>query len=101
MVFDAMSKAVLIYQDKGLLSNNAIIEMKIWQLPDKTKERPHGLKYSLFYGEDGKRVIGYDNERGKGDHRHYGDREEEYMFVSVDSLIDDFLQDVTNHRSKE
>jgi hypothetical protein len=101
MVFNTMVKAVLVYQDKGLLPDGAIIEMKIWQLPEKSEERPHGFKYSLYYGEDGKRIIGYDNERGKGDHRHYGDREEDYVFVSVDSLVNDFLQDVKNHRSKE
>jgi hypothetical protein len=101
MVLNTMAKAVLVYQDKGLLPDSAIIELEIWQLPEKPEERPHGFKYSLYYGEDGKRIIGYDNERGKGDHRHYSDREEDYVFVSVDSLINDFLQDARNHRSKK
>eukprot|EP01035_Chromulina_nebulosa_P053461 gene53461-biopygen37944 len=68
--------------------------MTIWQLPRATLARPHGLKYSLFYGYDGQRVVGYDNERGKGDHKHLGTLELRYKFESVEKLITDFLQDV-------
>ncbi|CAO3426468.1 hypothetical protein [Azospirillum endophyticum] len=39
-------------------------------------------------------MVGYDNERGKGDHRHYGLREEPYRFTSPEKLITDFLADV-------
>jgi hypothetical protein len=59
----------------------------------------HRLKYSLFYGYPGRRVIGYDNERGKGDHKHLGDRQLEYHFTSVEQLVADFLADV--HRERE
>ena len=54
----------------------------------------HGLKYSLFYGRSGVRVVGYDNERGKGDHRHYRGRESAYRFVSIEKLLADFRADV-------
>ena len=43
---------------------------------------------------DGKCVLRYDNEVGKGDHRHVGTQEMPYVFVSVDQLLDDFLADV-------
>ena len=42
----------------------------------------------------GKRVVGYDNERGKGDHKHTGAPETTYRFVDVDTLLADFLRDV-------
>lgn len=71
-----------------------IVEMVIWQLPAATAERPHGLKYRLVYVVNGVRVIGYDNEKGKGDHKHLGKAEQPYQFVSVDQLIGDFLADV-------
>lgn len=71
-----------------------IVEMVIWQLPEADAERPHGLKYRLVYVRDGKRLVGYDNERGKGDHRHVGDRELPYSFQSVRRLIGDFWADV-------
>ncbi len=35
-------------------------------------------------------VVRYDNEAGKGDHRHIGRREEPYRFVDPDTLIHDF-----------
>ena len=41
--------------------------MVLWQLPKPTKDRPHGLKYRLYYGlADGTCVVRYDNETGKG-----------------------------------
>jgi hypothetical protein len=54
----------------------------------------HRLKYSLFYGRPGERLVGYDNERGKGDHKHLGDRELPYAFVSIERLLADFRADV-------
>ncbi len=59
---------------------------------------PHGLKYSLYYGRAGVRLVGYDNERGKGDHRHYGGREEPYEFSTPERLVADFLSDVARLR---
>ena len=46
------------------------------------------------------RVVGFDNERGKGDHKHFGDQEEPYTFVDVDRLIDDFIQEVERWKSE-
>jgi len=43
---------------------------------------------------DGKRVVGYDNERGKGDHRHVGKTEMPYTYVDETQLLEDFWQDV-------
>ena len=72
----------------------AVVEMTIWQLPRASAERPHGLKYRLYFGRDGKRIVGYDNERGKGDHKHLGEVEIRYRFVSLAQLVTDFLADV-------
>lgn len=47
-----------------------------------------------FYGRDGVRIVGYDNERGKGDHKHLGAVETRYRFESVEKLVTDFLADV-------
>src|ERR1035437_6909807 len=87
-------KAARIFYDRAVLADGAIVEMTIWQLPQVTAQRPHGLKYSLFYGREGKRIVGYDNELGKGDHKHIGDIETRYRFVSVEKMVADFLVDV-------
>jgi hypothetical protein len=76
------------------LASGLIVQIKIWRLPQTSDERPHGLKYSLFFGRDGERIVGYDNEAGKGDHRHYRDQEEPYYFTTMENLIRDFWNDV-------
>jgi hypothetical protein len=87
-------KAQRIFYDKALLPDGSIVEMVIWQLPKSSSERPHGLKYRLYYGKDNDRVVGYDNERGKGDHKHIYNTEKRYRFTSVEKLIADFLADI-------
>ncbi len=96
-----MVDGTLVYHDKASLPDGGMVEMKIWRLPAATAERPHGLKYSLYYGRDGERIVGYDNERGKGDHRHVRAIEEAYQFVGVDQLIADFLSDVAKERKHD
>lgn len=86
--------ATLLFRDKRTLASGAIVEMRIWQVPAPVPPSLHLLKYSLFYGRNGQRLVGYDNERGKGDHRHIGERELSYRFTSVEQLIADFLADV-------
>lgn len=70
-----------------------LVEMIVWVLPGITVQRPHGLKYRLHCGRGGECIVRYDNETGKGDHRHYGGYEEPYLFESVDKLIEDFRND--------
>ena len=45
-------------------------------------------------GRDGQRLVGYDNERGKGDHKHIRAVETRYKFVNIEKLVADFLADV-------
>ena len=71
------------------------VEMVIWALPRPTAERPHGLKYRLYCGRGRECHVRYDNEVGKGDHRHYGERQEAYRFESLDRLTEDFRVDCT------
>jgi hypothetical protein len=93
--------AVPLVKLKRVLADGCIIEMRVWQLPAPSGERPHGLKYSLFYGRPGERIVAYDNEAGKGDHRHLREQEEPYRFVSLEKLIADFRQDVAKERGDE
>ncbi len=94
-------KAVLAYHDKQILPDGAIVEMKIWQVAKPVKGSGHDFKYSLFYGLPGKRLLGYDNERGKGDHRHTEDQQAPYKFETVERLVADFLADVRRLRGEQ
>ncbi len=93
-----MPPATLIFQRKRLYDDGAIAEIKLWVVPSAVRGSKHIFKYSLYYGRDGKRLIGYDNEAGKGDHRRYGEREEFYDFTTPEQLMADFLADVRSLR---
>ena len=91
--------AELLYREEYIYSDGAIREMVLWQLPGKTPDRPHGLKYRLFYGlGDGTSLVRFDNESGKGDHKHIGSQEESYRFRNVETLVADFLAEVEKAR---
>lgn len=91
-------RAQLLYYRRMDYDDGAIVEMVLWRVPAPVPPSIHGLKYSLFYGRPGLREVGYDNERGKGDHRHFQDAETAYEFVSVEQLIADFWLDVRGLR---
>ena len=94
--------ARLLFRERFVYTDGAIREMVLWKIPEASSDRRHALKYRLYYGDaKGRCFVRYDNEAGKGDHRHWGGREEPYEFVSVDRLVDDFLADLTAARGGE
>ena len=58
----------------------------------------HEFKYSLFYGRGTQRIVGFDNERGKGDHCHIDGIERPYRFTDIERLIEDFIAAVAERR---
>lgn len=70
------------------------VEIVIWRLPKSVPPSEHPFKYRLVYIVDGERIVGYDNERGKGDHKHIRDTELPYTFQSPARLIADFMHDI-------
>lgn len=89
----------LLHRDRLDFDDGATVEMVIWRVPAPVTGSRHRYKYRLHYGRGGKRLVGYDNERGKGDHRHYRGREEVYQFTTVERLVSDFLADVAAERN--
>lgn len=65
--------------------------MVIWALPEPVPPSEHPFKYRMVLIHRGERVLGFDNERGKGDHRHDGPVESPYEFRGVEQLVADFL----------
>jgi hypothetical protein len=90
--------AVLLYRDRLDFDDGAVVEMVIWKVPTTVIGSRHRYKYRLYYGRGGRRIVGYDNERGKGDHRHRHGREDSYRFTTVGKLVSDFLADVAEER---
>ena len=86
--------AVLVAQAKEVRDDGSIIEIVVWELSEPLAPSTHCYKYRLYYGAAGISRVRYDNERGKGDHRHLGDREDDYFFTTVEQLLADFESDV-------
>jgi len=91
--------ATLIARVKEIRDDGSIVEIVVWELLEPLLPSLHNFKYRLFFGKPGETRVRYDNERGKGDHRHVGDMELPYEFKSVEQLLDDFARDVERWES--
>jgi hypothetical protein len=95
----ANTSAQLITRFKDITTDGAILELVIWRVPEPVPPTEHGYKYRAVYVVDGVRVVGFDNERGKGDHCHLDGMEMPYTFTGVDQLIEDFIAAVAARRA--
>lgn len=77
-----------------MLTETAFVEIVVWRVPRSVPGSRHDFKYSLALVADGLCVLRYDNERGKGDHKHIGESEVLYRFVDLETLQADFWKDV-------
>ncbi len=83
-----------LLDERHVLSEVAFAELVVWRVPAPVRGSAHEYRYRLALVVDGKCVLRYDNEPGKGDHRHIGDAEERYRFKSAEQLLADFWADV-------
>ena len=86
--------AQLLVRAKEVRDDGCIVEIVIWRVPEPVAPCTHPYKYRLYFGAPGSCRVRYDNERGKGDHRHTPDGEHGYEFASLDQLLADFQRDV-------
>ena len=86
-----MPQATLIFEDRDVLADGSIIQMRIWHVPEPVPPSEYRFKYSLFFGHLGERIVLFDNERGKGDHKHIREVETSYEFLGPERLIADFI----------
>ena len=87
-------KALLLIRRRVAFGNRDFAELVVWRVPEPVPPTTHGFKYRLVYIVDGQRVVGFDNERGKGDHKHVMGHETVYRFTSVEQMIEDFISEV-------
>jgi hypothetical protein len=90
--------AELLINERHVLDAEAFVEIVVWRLPRASRASPHRFKYRLALVVNGICMLRYDNEAGKGDHRHIRDREEPYRFTDPDTLLADFWHDVEQTR---
>ncbi len=87
-------KAVALLRTRIAFSEIAFAELSIWKVPKPVAGSSHSFKYRLAYVVDRVCVIRYDNEAGKGDHRHFDAEEFVYSFQSQEKLVADFERDM-------
>jgi hypothetical protein len=96
---DSNMEAELLFRKREGLSETAFVETVIWRVPDPVRGSAHGFKYRLALVADGVCLLRYDNEAGKGDHKHVGEREAAYHFTDLPTLQADFWKDVETWRA--
>jgi Family of unknown function (DUF6516) len=87
-------KAVQLVRTRITYALAAFAELVLWQVPKPVAGSRHGFKYLLAYIVQGECVVRYDNEPGKGNHRHFGGSERTYKFTTPDQLVADFQRDI-------
>ena len=87
-------KARLLFNRRAPISEQAFAELVLWEIKQPLPGCTHCYKYRLAFVVSGVCVLRYDNETGKGDHRHRGEIESKYKFVSANQLVADFFEDV-------
>jgi hypothetical protein len=87
-------RAERLLDERHILAEDAFVEIVVWRLPRPARGSAHRFKYRLALVADGTCVLRYDNEPGKGDHRHIGAREEDYTFTTPEALLNDFWSEV-------
>jgi len=100
LAYNANMKAKLVIERRFVYGDRDFVEAVVWEVPSPVHPSPHRFKYRLVYIVNGQRVVGFDNERGKGDHYHDGKTEVPYAFVSIDVLLDDFATLVETWRMR-
>ena len=89
-----MAKAEKLLDDRTLLDDGSILALRLWRISQPVPPATHRFKYALFYGRPSERLVLFDNERGKGDHKHIREVETPYVFEGPERLIADFLEAV-------
>lgn len=82
------------------VAENAFADIVVWHVPQPVPASHHPFKYRLAFVVDGTCVVRYDNEAGKGDHRHIEGEEQPYVFSSPRQLVADFFNEVTRWRDE-
>jgi hypothetical protein len=87
-------KATELLHKRIVFADNKFAELVLWQLAQPLAGSRHRFKYRLAYVVNEACVLRYDNESGKGDHRHEGNREAPYKFINPEKLLADFQSDI-------
>lgn len=92
--------AELLLLERHQISQDSFAELRVWRVPSPVRGSAHVYKYSLAYVVAGQCVLRYDDEAGKGDHRHLGPNEVAHFFRDPAQLLNDFWSDGDRWRAR-
>jgi len=87
-------QAIELLRTRIVYAENAFAELVLWQVSTPVSGSAHAFKYRFAYVVDGRCVLRYDNEYGKGDHCHWDGGERPYHFRDPEMLIAEFQRDI-------
>ncbi|NIC27743.1 toxin-antitoxin system TumE family protein [Serratia plymuthica] len=90
--------AILIMKRRIWLDRSSLLSLVVWDVPPSVRGSNHRYKYRLAYVVQDVCVLRYDNEAGKGDHKHLGAAEVPIEFIDINQLVDDFVTEVNQLR---
>jgi hypothetical protein len=91
-------KARFLLDERHQIHGDAFVALRIWRVPRPVRGSGHDYKYALAYIVSGVCVLRYDNEAGKGGHKHVGGVEVSFRFTAPEQLLADFWRDVDQWR---
>ena len=94
-------KATLVVRNRITHGEELFAEIVVWLLSEPLAGSTHSFKYRLAFVAHGECVLRYDNEAGKGDHRHVRDSEARYRFSTLDKLFADFERDIRRYLDED
>jgi Family of unknown function (DUF6516) len=94
-------KAELLMRERLVLSRRAFVDIVIWKLPKPLAGSRRIFKYRLAYIANQRCVLRFDNEAGKGDHKHLDEVEAPYLFANLDALQADFWAEIMRRRKRK
>jgi hypothetical protein len=94
-------KATLLVRNRIAHSETQFAEIVVWMVTTPLPGSTHAYKYRLAFVSNGECVLRYDNEAGKGDHRHVNGAEKAYKFSTLGKLFADFERDIRRQQDED
>jgi uncharacterized protein DUF6516 len=86
--------ARLLLRERRVVSEGRFADIVIWQLQRPVPSSTHRFKYRLAFVVNEVCVLRFDNEAGKGDHKHLGAEQVPYAFTTLEQLVADFWSEI-------
>jgi len=94
-------KATELLRRRVPYTETSFAELVLWHLPKPLSGSRRSYKYRLAFVVRGECVLRYDNESGKGHHRHYRGKESTFIFESPEQLIAAFQRDIARYQRED